>query len=114
MWIENESGKRPDRRPVRGKSLGVAYALWLILGVFGAHRFYLGSFPVGLAQVCLLILALVTPGEIEGRFVLSVWAVCYLADLWRLPRLAMLARTDPLAVPLDRPAPPPSVTFTKG
>ena len=30
------------------KSLGIAYALWLLLGVFGVHQFYLGKIGRGI------------------------------------------------------------------
>lgn len=33
------------------KSKGVAYLLWLFLGLFGVHRFYLGHVGVGIAQL---------------------------------------------------------------
>lgn len=37
----------------RPKSLAVAYALWLILGIAGAHRFYLGRPITGALQALL-------------------------------------------------------------
>lgn len=38
---------------VYGKSMGLAYVLWYILGIFGGHRFYLGRKASGLAQLIL-------------------------------------------------------------
>jgi len=35
------------------KSLPIAYALWLVLGIFGAHRFYLGRYLTGAIQAVL-------------------------------------------------------------
>lgn len=35
------------------KSLAVAYGLWLFLGLFGAHRFYLGRYFTGALQAVL-------------------------------------------------------------
>jgi TM2 domain len=35
------------------KSLAVAYALWLFLGLFGGHRFYLGRYITGALQAVL-------------------------------------------------------------
>ena len=32
---------------MREKSLIAAYVFWLILGIFGAHRFYLGDIKMG-------------------------------------------------------------------
>lgn len=37
-----------DAVPPRQKSLAVAYVLWMTLGIFGAHRFYLGRWFTGL------------------------------------------------------------------
>jgi TM2 domain-containing membrane protein YozV len=36
------------------KSRGVALALAAVLGVFGAHRFYVGKTGTGLAMLCTL------------------------------------------------------------
>ncbi|MBN2378466.1 TM2 domain-containing protein [candidate division WOR-3 bacterium] len=33
------------------KKVWAAYLLWFFLGIFGAHRFYLGHIGVGLAQL---------------------------------------------------------------
>jgi TM2 domain-containing membrane protein YozV len=38
-----------------GPSAGVAYLLWFFLGLFGAHRFYVGSAGTGVAQLILTI-----------------------------------------------------------
>jgi len=35
------------------KSLAIAYALWLVLGLAGAHRFYLGRYVSGALQATL-------------------------------------------------------------
>jgi hypothetical protein len=37
---------------VKIKSKGVAYLLWFFLGVFGAHRFYLGKIGTGILYLC--------------------------------------------------------------
>jgi TM2 domain-containing membrane protein YozV len=36
------------------KSKGVAYAFWFFLGVFGAHRFYVGDIGKGVAMLLTL------------------------------------------------------------
>jgi len=71
-------------RPPSEKSRGVALALCIPLGVFGAHRFYVGKIGTGLLQLCTLgglglwylyDLILIAAGEFrdeEGRKV-SQW-----------------------------------------
>jgi TM2 domain-containing membrane protein YozV len=66
-------------QPPSEKSRGVALALCIPLGVFGAHRFYVGKIGTGLLQLCtfgglglwyLYDLILVAAGEFkdeEGR-----------------------------------------------
>lgn len=70
--------------PSSDKSRGVALALGIPLGVFGAHRFYVGKIGTGLLQLCTLgglglwylyDLILIAAGEFrdeEGRKV-SQW-----------------------------------------
>jgi hypothetical protein len=70
--------------PPSEKSRGVALALCIPLGVFGAHRFYVGKIGTGLLQLCTLgglglwylyDLILIAAGEFrdeEGRKV-SQW-----------------------------------------
>lgn len=35
----------------KGKSKGIAYALWWFTGILGGHRFYAGSYGVALGQL---------------------------------------------------------------
>ena len=84
----------------RVKNVVIAYLLWLTLGLFGAHRFYLGSVILGLTQVCLLALALVTTGGWAGHLALAAWASWFAADSVLIPRVvAALNRGDPVPVP---------------
>jgi len=66
----------------RRKSKRVAYLLWLLLGVLGVHRFYLGLRPSGTGMVCLACVTGVT-----------------LFLLWDVPDEALLVATV-TAVPL--------------
>lgn len=72
--VESTLGRSP-RRP---KSLAVAYVLWLLLGLLGGHRFYLGNPLVGIAM-------LLTLGG------LGVW---WVIDAFLIPR-AVRARSTP-------------------
>lgn len=46
--------KKADRVGLPKKSFGVAILLWLFLGLFGAHRFYLGFWKSGLVRLFTL------------------------------------------------------------
>lgn len=58
------------------KSNRAAYLLWLLLGVLGMHRFYLGMKPSGIGMACLACTSGVT-----------------LFILWDVPDEALLAAT---------------------
>jgi|TARA_R100000049_G_scaffold5245_1_gene14566 TM2 domain-containing membrane protein YozV len=64
----------------RKKSVAAAYILWLFLGSFGAHRFYLGRTTSGLVQLSLLLLGWIP--FFLGWFVLGVW---WLVDAFLIP-----------------------------
>ena len=65
------------------KSVAAAYILWLFLGTFGAHRFYLGRVTSGAIQLALLMLGWIP--FFLGWFVLGVW---WLVDAFLIPGLA--------------------------
>lgn len=48
------------------RSLKLAYLLWLLVGAFGGHRFYLGRMKTGIALAVLLVLSVAT--TIAGSF----------------------------------------------
>tara|TARA_Y100000815_G_scaffold31107_1_gene25897 strand:- start:3066 stop:3404 length:339 start_codon:yes stop_codon:yes gene_type:complete len=62
------------------KSVAAAYILWLFLGTFGAHRFYLGRVTSGAIQLALLMLGWIP--FFLGWFVLGVW---WLVDAFLIP-----------------------------
>lgn len=74
------------------KSVGVAYALWLFLGLIGVHRFYLGRKGTGLAMLALTIVGVATsPIGIGSVFLVAVliWAV---VDAFLIPGMARAQR----------------------
>ena len=83
----------PDRSAVRQqmmydanrKSAGVAYLLWLFLGGFGAHRFYLGETGTAAAQLILFILGWLTLVVVVGFFLLGAVGVWLLVDAFLIP-----------------------------
>ena len=68
--IENQVAYANDK-----KSIGVAYIFLLLLGIFGAHRFYAGKKKSAIAQLILLCTGV-------GLLVLLPWL---LADLFLVP-----------------------------
>lgn len=67
------------------KSVGVAYAFALLLGEFGAHRFYLGK-PVSAIVVMLLWLTgIATAWIVIGFFLLAPAFIWWVIDLCILP-----------------------------
>lgn len=78
------------------KSPAVAYLLWLLLGLAGAHRFYLGMKPSGSVMFCLVCIGGAqwflsgTPDEALLRVatVLLPLAAWVLLDVFRIPGFA--------------------------
>ena len=65
----------PSTGPTSNKpppSVGAVIALALLLGMFGAHRFYLGDKKTGLIQLLMFI-----PGFllIVPPFITAIWAI---------------------------------------
>ena len=95
------------RPPPSKKSRGVALALCIPLGFFGAHRFYVGKIGTGLLQLCTLgglglwwlyDLILIAAGEFrdeEGRKV-SQWDSSQAAALERGAPQELLDEIDVL------------------
>jgi len=74
---------------VRQKSMGTAYLLWLLLGAFSAHRFYLG-FPLsGAIQAALPAIswALVVGGSLAAFLTMAAGLIWILADAFLIPGL---------------------------
>ena len=80
----------------RRKSRLTAYVLWLLLGVAGAHRFYLRMKPSGFGMLFLMCVAAATffsrhlPGFTDEILIMSgapllLLATWVLADVFRVP-----------------------------
>jgi len=79
----------------RGKSLALAYVLWLCLGVLGAHRFYLRRWWGGAAYLLLALLTFVALFFYLAAVPLVVVVVLLLIDAARLPRMVRRANATP-------------------
>jgi len=65
------------RLEVLQKSMVLGYVLWYFLGLFGAHRFYLGKTGTAIAQLVLTI-------TIVGSIVSFIWVLvdAFLLHTW--------------------------------
>jgi TM2 domain-containing membrane protein YozV len=73
----------------RKKSLGFAYVAWLVLGLVGAHRFYLGHSESGIGMILmwpawLLIGPFIHP---IGPFIGMALVVWWLIDALLIPKM---------------------------
>lgn len=61
----------------QGKNMVVAYILWYFLGVFGAHRFYMGKTGSAIAMLVLTI-------TVIGMIATGIWWVvdAFLVHTW--------------------------------
>ncbi|MDX1781756.1 MAG: TM2 domain-containing protein [Thalassovita sp.] len=69
------------------KSIGLAYMLLLLLGIFGGHRFYLGKIGSALIMLATSTLGWVTlalAGKAILLFPLGVWIIL---DVFKVPRM---------------------------
>jgi TM2 domain-containing membrane protein YozV len=67
------------------KSIGVAYALWLFLGGFGAHRFYLKKKKTAIILLIATIVGALTSLLGVGVFILAAVGVWVLVDAFLIP-----------------------------
>ena len=67
------------------KSLGLSYVFWLLLGGFGAHRFYLGKSGSAIAIILTNLLGWITLPIGIGAFILVGLGVWLLIDAFLVP-----------------------------
>ncbi len=70
------------------KSVGVAYLLWLFLGGFGAHRFYLRQTGTAVVQLLMSILGWMTVWVGVGLLLLIPLGIWLLIDAILIPGIA--------------------------
>jgi TM2 domain-containing membrane protein YozV len=69
------------------KSGLVAYLLWFFVGMFGGHRFYLGSTGPAIAQLVITLVSIVTAVFIIGFVGLAAVGIWVLIDAFLIPGL---------------------------
>lgn len=98
------------------KSAGVAYLFAILLGEFGAHRFYLGRIGSAVAQLILWMLGFVLVWFLVGIPILMAAVVWWIVDLFLIPGMVrqangvvLVGAPQPYAAPVA-PAQTPAVT----
>jgi len=95
------------------KSALVAYVLWCFMGLFGAHRFYLGEKGTGAGMLIITLASLVLMFVFTGFFTIFITIIWAFVDLFLIPGMTRKYNND-LAVRLGVvsdaaiPASPPS------
>ena len=67
------------------KSPAVAYLLLIFVGMFGAHRFYLGKSKTAVTMLILTIFGILTTALLVGFVFLAVVGLWALVDLFLIP-----------------------------
>lgn len=70
------------------KRIGVAYLLWFFLGMFGAHRFYLGQTGSGVAILILTVVSILLSFVMIGFVLLLVPWIWVIVDAFLIPGMA--------------------------
>ena len=67
------------------KSVGIAYALWFFLGLFGAHRFYTGQTGSAIAQLVLTIIGFMLTILLVGWLLVLGVVIWVIVDAFLIP-----------------------------
>ena len=92
------------------KSTGLAYVIWALAGIFGAHRFYLGR-PHGVTMLILSVVGVLTSVLLVGLIPLAIVAIWALVDAVAIPNWVAESRAAALA-PVPRVSLPKSPATT--
>jgi TM2 domain-containing membrane protein YozV len=80
----------------RKKSSGSAFALWLVLGGLGGHRFYLGRTGSAMGMIALTLLGWSTISAGIGFVLLGIVGVRLILDLLLIPAMVNEHNTKPM------------------
>ena len=71
-----------------GKSIALAYVLLVLVGEFGAHRYYLGEKETATALLVITLASLVLMTVAIGFLTIWISVAWVIADLFLVPRMA--------------------------
>ena len=75
-----------------GKSVALAYVLLLLLGQFGAHRYYLGEKETATALLVITLISLVLMTVAIGFLTIWISFAWVVVDLFLVPRMVRNAQ----------------------
>lgn len=84
------------------KTVGIAYLLWFFLGIFGAHRFYLGESGTGAAMLIITLVSFPLMFVVVGLFTIWISGIWAFVDLFLIPGIVRKHNSD-LATRLNVP-----------
>ena len=76
------------------KSVGIAYLLWFLLGMFGAHRFYLGLNGTGAAILVITVVSILLMVAFIGVITIWISIIWIFIDLFLIPENARKYNSD--------------------
>lgn len=69
------------------KSTATAYLLWWFLGIFGAHRFYLGKTGSAIAMLLITLFSFLSMIVFIGFFTIFITMIWWFVDLFLIPEM---------------------------
>lgn len=69
------------------KSMLVSYVLWWFLGMFGAHRFYLGRIPSAVAMLVITLVSALLTIVFIGFIGLGAVGIWWIIDAFMIPSI---------------------------
>lgn len=85
QWTDNRAPLAPAAPITPPRSVGAAYAFLLLLGGFGAHKFYLGQPGLAIAQIALWWGGWLLTAVFIGFLGIAAVAIWWFVDLVTLP-----------------------------
>lgn len=83
-WVKNEVSRK-------GKEVWIAYILYLIAGMIGGHRYYLGETNTAITMTIMFVVGSILTIVLVGYIVLFILGIWVLIDLFTIPKMVRSA-----------------------